>query len=106
MRLGDDLIRIPPKGIKAQRDFLLSVLEENQEDFRRLFSEMAIENPLQFLRLYRDFSSMVVPKQNELNVSLTLSKDFQELQALGSTSLPTPPAGLIEPKEYEELDEG
>jgi len=114
MLVDDSLHKIPPKGIKAQRDFLLSVLEENQEDFRRLFAEMAIENPYAFVKMYRDLSSMLVPKQNELNVNLTLNQDFQELQALSATGskkvLPgTPSPGMlpdIESVGYEELDEG
>ena len=119
MRLDDTLHKIPPKGIKAQRDFLLGVLEENQEDFRRLFAEMAIENPLAFVKMYRDISAMLVPKQNELNVNLTLNQDFQELQALGSSGVKAIGGRqaleggngrdgdvMMEAVDYEEMDEG
>ncbi len=110
MRLDKNLGVIPPKGVKAQRDFILRVLEEGQEDFRRIMYEMAIEDPKSYAKLYKELSAMVVPKQQELNVSLSLNKDFQELQALASTGsrerIGGETAGLIESVEYETLDEG
>lgn len=75
-------------GMRAQRDFLLRVLEENQEDFRRCLFEAAKEDPKFFLRIYADLSKVLVPRSQDVNVSLTLNQDFQELQAIaGGPSL-------------------
>ena len=71
-------------GMRAQRDFLLRVLEENQEDFRRCMFDAAKEDPKFFLRIYADLSKVLVPRSQDV----TLNQDFQELQAIaGGPSL-------------------
>lgn len=106
MLIGDDLSIVKPKdGGKAHRDFLLRCLEENQEDFRRLLAETAIEDPRLFLKLNIELAKLVVPKQQDVNVQLSLNQDFLELKALAQsgskqTHLIDNDSQLIE---YEEL---
>ena len=71
--------------LKAQRDFLIKCLEENQEDFRRLLAATAIEDPRLFLKLCLELQKLLLPKQQDVNVNLTLNQDFLELKALAES---------------------
>ena len=64
MLLNDDfsVLHTPKKGLKAHRDFLLKCLEENIE-----------------------LAKLLLPKQQDVNVSLTLNQDFLELKALAES---------------------
>lgn len=85
MLINPDLTIAPKKGVKAHRDFLLKCLEENQEDFRRLLADTAIEDPRLFLKLNLELAKLLLPKQQDVNVSLTLNQDFLELKALAES---------------------
>ena len=104
---GLNLVQTPKKGLKAHRDFLLKCLEENQEDFRRLLADTAIEDPRLFLKLNIELAKLLLPKQQDVNVSLTLNQDFLELKALAESG--SARAHMIEGTgdeqliEYEEL---
>ena len=109
MLINQDLtvMQTPKKGLKAHRDFLLKCLEENQEDFRRLLADTAIEDPRLFLKLNIELAKLLLPKQQDVNVSLTLNQDFLELKALAESG--SARAHMIEDAgeeqliEYEEL---
>lgn len=100
MKIDENLDRkiLKRADVKAHRDFLLDCLEENQEQFRRLFYELGEMDPKTYLRLYADLSRSLVPKQQDVNVNMTLNRDFQELQALAQSR-----CDEIESAEYEEL---
>lgn len=85
MKVDENLRTVKSRGIKAHGDFLVSVLEENPENFRRIMREAAEEDPRLFLRYYAELSKLLVPKQQDVNVSLTLNQDFIQLQALASS---------------------
>lgn len=87
MLLNDDfsVLHTPKKGLKAHRDFLLKCLEENQEDFRRLLSDLVVEDPKMFLKMNIELAKLLLPKQQDVNVSLTLNQDFLELKALAES---------------------
>lgn len=107
MLIGEDLTILKPKdGFKAQKDFLLRCLEENQGDFRRLLADMAVEDPKLFLRLNIELAKLVIPKQQDVNVQLSLNQDFLELKALaesGSTQTHLIDKADTHLLEYEEL---
>lgn len=86
MRINDNLEKVRVhKDVKAHRDFILRVLDENEETFRQTLEESREFNPSLFIKTYVELSKMVMPKQQDVNVNLTLNKDFQELQALASS---------------------
>ncbi len=98
MKISQDLSIERKEPYKAHRDFMLMCLEENQEEFKRLLFLAAKEDPKFFLKLYSDISKAIMPKQQDVNVSLTLNQDFQALQALAATGMDND--GLLE---YENL---
>lgn len=86
----DDIVRprkrkLLPTGKKAQKEFIRDLLSKNQEKFEALFEELAEHDPKTWLMLYNDMQKHIVPKQSQLNVSVGINKDFQELQALATT---------------------
>jgi hypothetical protein len=103
--------KLLPAGRKAQKEFIRDLLSTNQEKFEELFSELAEHNPKAWLLLYHDMQKHVVPKQSQLNVSVGINKDFQELQALSTTKTDDPlaiganPVPRIEDADFEELKE-
>ncbi len=85
MLIGDDLERIrTDKGGKAHRDFLMRCLSDTEEDFSRILQMLAVEDPKFFMRIRMDIAKLVLPRQQEFNVNLTLNEDYQELQALAN----------------------
>ena len=103
--------KLLPAGRKAQKEFIRDLLSTNQEKFEELFSELAEHDPKAWLLLYHDMQKHVVPKQSQLNVSVGIIKDFQELQALSTTKTDDPlaiganPVPRIEDADFEELKE-
>ena len=103
--------KLLPAGRKAQKEFIRDLLSTNQEKFEELFSELAEHDPKAWLLLYHDMQKHVVPKQSQLNVSVGINKDFQELQALSTTKTDDPlaiganPVPRIEDVDFEELKE-
>lgn len=103
--------KLLPKGKKAQKEFIRDLLSKNQEKFEELFEELAEHDPKAWLLLYHDMQKHVVPKQSQVNVSVGINKDFQELVALSTTKTDDPlaigaePVPKIEDADYEELKE-
>lgn len=103
--------KLLPAGRKAQKEFIRDLLSTNQEKFEELFAELAEHDPKAWLLLYHDMQKHVVPKQSQLNVSVGINKDFQELQALSTTKTDDPlaiganPVPRIEDADFEELKE-
>lgn len=103
--------KLLPAGRKAQKEFIRDLLSTNQEKFEELFSELAEHDPKAWLLLYHDMQKHVVPKQSQLNVSVGINKDFQELQVLSTTKTDDPlaiganPVPRIEDADFEELKE-
>lgn len=103
--------KLLPAGRKAQKEFIRDLLSINQEKFEELFYELAEHDPKAWLLLYHDMQKHVVPKQSQLNVSVGINKDFQELQALSTTKTDDPlaiganPVPRIEDADFEELKE-
>lgn len=96
MKLDEDLKRKKPDGFKAHRDFLLQCLLENQDKFRQLLWDAAEEDPKFFLKISVEIAKHLIPRQQDVNVNLTLNQDFQALQALSSTSASQKSLGYIE----------
>ena len=103
--------KLLPKGKKAQKEFIRDLLSKNQDKFEELFEELAEHDPKAWLLLYHDMQKHVVPKQSQVNVSVGINKDFQELVALSTTKTDDPlaigaePVPKIEDADYEELKE-
>lgn len=109
--LSENRKKLLPKGKKAQKEFIRDLLSRNQEKFEELFEELAEHDPKAWLLLYHDMQKHVVPKQSQVNVSVGINKDFQELVALSTTKTDDPLAigaesvPKIEDADYEELKE-
>lgn len=109
--LSENRKKLLPKGKKAQKEFIRGLLSKNQEKFEELFEELAEHDPKAWLLLYHDMQKHVVPKQSQVNVSVGINKDFQELVALSTTKTDDPlaigaePVPKIEDADYEELKE-
>lgn len=103
--------KLLPQSKKAQKEFIRDLLSKNQDKFAELFDELAEHDPKAWLLLYHDMQKHVVPKQSQLNVSVGINKDFQELVALSTTKTDDPLAigansvPKIEDADYEELKE-
>lgn len=109
--LSENRKKLLPKGKKAQKEFIRDLLSKNQEKFEELFEELADHDPKAWLLLYHDMQKHVVPKQSQVDVSVGINKDFQELVALSTTKTDDPlaigaePVPKIEDADYEELKE-
>ena len=109
--LSENRKKLLPKGKKAQKEFIRDLLSKNQEKFEELFEELANHDPKAWLLLYHDMQKHVVPKQSQVDVSVGINKDFQELVALSTTKTDDPlaigsePVPKIEDADYEELKE-
>ena len=105
--LSENRKKLLPKGKKAQKEFIRDLLSKNQEKFE----ELADHDPKAWLLLYHDMQKHVVPKQSQVDVSVGINKDFQELVALSTTKTDDPlaigaePVPKIEDADYEELKE-
>lgn len=109
--LSENRKKLLPKGKKAQKEFIRDLLSKNQDKFEELFEELAEHDPKAWLLLYHDMQKHVVPKHSQVNVSVGINKDFQELVALSTTKTDDPlaigaePVPKIEDADYEELKE-
>lgn len=109
--LSEQRKKLLPQGKRAQKEFIRDLLSRNQDKFSELFDELAEHDPKAWLLLYHDMQKHVVPKQSQLNVSVGINKDFQELVALSTTKTDDPLAigaqsvPKIEDADYEELKE-
>ena len=109
--MSENRKKLLPKGKKAQKEFIRDLLSKNQDTFEELFEELAEHDPKAWLLLYHDMQKHVVPKQSQVNVSVGINKDFQELVALSTTKTDDPlaigaePVPKIEDADYEELKE-
>ncbi len=109
--MSENRKKLLPKGKKAQKEFIRDLLSKNQDKFEELFEELAEHDPKAWLLLYHDMQKHVVPKQSQVNVSVGINKDFQELVALSTTKTDDPLAigaesvPKIEDADYEELKE-
>lgn len=109
--LSEQRKKLLPQGKRAQKEFIRDLLSRNQDKFSELFEELAEHDPKAWLLLYHDMQKHVVPKQSQLNVSVGINKDFQELVALSTTKTDDPlaigaqPVPKIEDADYEELKE-
>lgn len=98
-----------PQSRKAQKEFIRDLLASNQEQFEKLFAELAEHDPKRWLELYVDLTKHTVPKQTSVNVNVGINKDYRDLQMLASTKLDGGRAiGLhrmeqIEDADYEEI---
>ena len=102
-------------GLKKTRDGITgqinSILHAFTKIDEELFEELAEHDPKAWLLLYHDMQKHVVPKQSQVNVSVGINKDFQELVALSTTKTDDPlaigaePVPKIEDADYEELKE-
>ena len=110
MLLNEDMEVVRPgKGTRAHREFMMRCLDETEDDFLRILHDMAIDDPKFFMRTRMDISRLVMPRQQEVNVNLTLNEDFQELQALASRGIDSKllvDKGGIEEIEAIEEDDG
>jgi hypothetical protein len=70
------------KITQDQRDYLIGYLEKNRQAFGQTMRQLQKHSPAIFAKLYVDMSKLVVPKENNVKVSVGLSKDFMELKAL------------------------
>lgn len=81
------------KMTKALKDFLLDLLLENQDVYIETFEELRQKDKRRWLEHYIDMAKLVMPKQNELNVTVDFQKDMQDLHILAaSASRPTLPS--------------
>lgn len=109
--VAEERKKLLPKSKRAQKEFIRDLLSSNQKKFEELFNELAEHDPKAWLMLYHDMQKHIVPKQAQLNVSVGINKDFQDLQALALTKTDDPQAiGLsdvprIEDADFEELKE-
>lgn len=109
--MSENRKKLLPKGKKAQKEFIRDLLSKNQDKFEELFEELAEHDPKAWLLLYHDMQKHVVPKQSQVNVSVGINKDFQELVALSTTKTDDPltigaeSVPKIEDADYEELKE-
>ena len=109
--MSENRKKLLPKGKKTQKEFIRDLLSKNQDKFEELFEELAEHDPKAWLLLYHDMQKHVVPKQSQVNVSVGINKDFQELVALSTTKTDDPlaigaePVPKIEDADYEELKE-
>lgn len=103
--------KLLPTNKRAQKEFIRDLLASNQEKFEELFEELAEHDPKAWLTLYHDMQKHIVPKQSQLNVSVGINKDYQDLEALALTKTDDPLAiGLndvprIEDADYQEIKE-
>lgn len=103
--------KLLPTNKRAQKEFIRDLLASNQEKFEELFEELAEHDPKAWLMLYHDMQKHIVPKQSQLNVSVGINKDYQDLEALALTKTDDPLAiGLndvprIEDADYQEIKE-
>ena len=103
------------QGLQKTRDSIAngvnSVINSFTKIDEELFEELAEHDPKAWLLLYHDMQKHVVPKQSQVNVSVGINKDFQELVALSTTKTDDPLAigaesvPKIEDADYEELKE-
>lgn len=93
---------------KSSREFLSVFLEGHQDDFEAVMAEMKDTNPKKWLSVYVDMMKLVVPKQQDVNVSVGMNRDFEELRQLANTrvtpKLTARPLNDIE-ADFEELPE-
>lgn len=97
--------KLLPKSKRAQKEFIRDLLASNQEKFEELFEELAEHDPKAWLMLYHDMQKHVVPKQSQLNVSVGINKDYQDLEALALTKTDDPLAlGLNDVPKIQDAD--
>lgn len=80
----------PRKGAKAQKQFMLDWLNENQQVFTELMDEAREQDPRLFITTYTTIMKHVVPQDKNVNVNVGINKDFLELQAMGRTNVELP----------------
>lgn len=97
--------KLLPKNKRAQKEFIRDLLASNQEKFEELFEELAEHDPKAWLMLYHDMQKHIVPKQSQLNVSVGINKDYQDLEALALTKTDDPLAlGLNDVPKIQDAD--
>jgi len=101
----------PKKGAKAQKQFMLDWLNENQESFIEVMNDAKEQDPKLFANIYTTVMKHVVPQDKNVNVNVGINKDFLELQAMGRTRVELPdksgstmiPSDLPHYTQYEEI---
>ena len=101
----------PRKGARAQKQFMLDWLSENQEVFTELMEDARKQDPRLFVQTYTAIMKHVVPQDKNVNVNVGINKDFLELQAMGRTKVELPdksgstliPGELPHYTQYEEI---
>jgi hypothetical protein len=101
----------PKKGARAQKQFMLDWLSDNQEVFTELMQDARVQDPRLFVQTYTTIMKHVVPQDKNVNVNVGINKDFLELQAMGRTNVELPdksgvtmiPSELPHYTQYEEI---
>lgn len=101
----------PRKGARAQKQFMLDWLSENQQVFTELMADAKEQDPRLFVQTYTTIMKHVVPQDKNVNVNVGINKDFLELQAMGRTKVELPdksgstmvPGTLPHYTQYEEI---
>lgn len=99
------------KGARAQKQFMIDWLNENQEVFVQLMEDARVQDPKLFVQTYTKVMKHVVPQDKNVNVNVGINKDFLELQAMGRTKVELPdksgttliPGTLPHYTQYEEI---
>lgn len=94
-----------PKKKRAQKEYIKDLLDRHQDKFEEVMNTLAECDPVKYAELYTKLSVHIIPKQNQLNVSVGLNKDYAELMALGNTNVsPEKRLGFSKVEEIEEVD--
>ena len=98
----------PKQGARAQKQFMLDWLHNNQEAFVEVMDQAKDQDPKLFATIYTTVMKHVVPQDKNVNVNVGINKDFLELQAMGKTMVQLPdnattPSSLPHFTQYEEI---
>ena len=77
----------PTAQRKAQKQFVLDCLSDNQQKFLDVLEEIREKDPRCYAKLYVDFCRLVIPKESKMDVNIGITADFQELQALSRSGI-------------------
>lgn len=85
----ENMHKLLPKKASAQKEYIRDLLARNQNKFEEVMDLIAENDPVKYAELYVKLSLHLIPKQNQLNVSVGLNQDYQALQALATTRVGT-----------------
>ena len=108
MRLDENLQEMhTTRGMKAHKAFLTELLEESEEDFRRILFEARDEDKRLYLKIMLELNKLMMPRQQDVNVNLGVSQDLMELKALAQTGTVSRQeiAGFVDATPIHDIDE-